>query len=582
MIGAVAEHHVAAAGVRLAAAELGDRSAPTVVLLHGWPDTKEMWEPVAERLARHLHVIAYDARGAGASSAPADTAGYDLERLVDDFAAVVDALVPGKAVHLVGHDWGSIAGWEMVTAPRLRGRILSFTSMSGPSLDHVGHWVRSRLLRPTPSRLAAVAGQARRSWYIAAFRMPILPELAWQRVVARRWPLFLRRIERVEVGEGFPAATVAADGAQGMGLYRRNMHRRLGLPRGDAVAHAPVQLVVAERDKHVSPRLFDDLDRWAPVLRRHAVDSGHWLPRTHPDEIAGWIEEFVVDVEAGRETMSPPAPRGRRGLRGRLVLVTGAGSGIGRATALAAAEAGARVIAVDLDAATAARTAELARLLGAEAWALTVDVSDAAAMERLDERVAAEHGVVDVLVNNAGIGVAGGFLETGVDEWRRVLDVNLWGVLHGCRLFARRMVARGEGGHIVNVASAAAYTPSRTLPAYSTSKAAVLMLSECLRAELAAHRIGVSAICPGFVSTNITRTTRFVGVSADDEQRMRERSTRLYRRRNFPPERVATAILRAVEWNEAVVPVTVEARAMRTLSRFTPGIVRRLARIDAR
>jgi NAD(P)-dependent dehydrogenase (short-subunit alcohol dehydrogenase family)/pimeloyl-ACP methyl ester carboxylesterase len=582
VIGAVEEHRVDAAGVRLAAVELGDRSAPTVVLLHGWPDTKEVWDPVAERLARHLHVIAYDMRGAGASSAPATTAGYDLDRLVDDFVAVVDALVPGKAVHLAGHDWGSISGWDMVTAPRLAGRILSFTSMSGPSLDHTGHWMRSRLRRPTPSRILAVAGQARRSWYIAAFRVPFLPDLAWRRVVARRWPVFLRRVEGVEVGDGFPAATVAADGAHGMGLYRRNMHRRLGRPRRDPVAQAPVQLVVARRDSYVSPRLFDDLDRWAPVLRRRSVDSGHWLPRTHPAEVAGWIEEFVGDVEAGRMSAADPATASRRGVRGRLVLVTGAGSGIGRATALAAAEAGARVIAVDVDTATAERTADLARMLGAEASALTVDVSDAAAMERLDERVAAEHGVVDVLVNNAGIGVAGGFLETGVEEWRRVLDVNLWGVLHGCRLFARRMVDRGEGGHIVNVASAAAYTPSRTLPAYSTSKAAVLMLSECLRAELAPNGIGVSAICPGFVSTNITRTTRFVGVSAADEERMRERSTRLYRRRNYPPERVAAAILRAVERDEAVVPVTVEARAMRALSRFTPGLVRRLARIDAR
>lgn len=162
-----------------------------------------------------------------------------------------------------------------------------------------------------------------------------------------------------------------------------------------------------------------------------------------------------------------------------------------------------------------------------------------------------------------------------------MLDVNLWGVLHGCRLIGRRMVERGQGGHIVNVASAAAFTPSRTLPAYSTSKAAVLMLSECLRAEMAPHRVGVTAVCPGFVATAITRTTRFVGRSAAEQERLRERSTRLYRRRNYPPERVAAAILRAVERDAAVVPVTVEARAMRLLSRAAPGVARALAKIDA-
>jgi len=391
----------------------------------------------------------------------------------------------------------------------------------------------------------------------------------------------LRRREGVQVTDGYPAPTLAADAAHGVGLYRRNMRRRLRRPRSDAVTRVPVQLVIARRDHFVSPRLFDDLDRWAPVLRRRSVDSGHWLPRTHPALLAGWIGEFVDEVEAGRATAAPSAGDPVRPFAGRLVLVTGAGSGIGRATALAFAEAGARVLAVDIDAAAAERTAELARLCGAPAWALTADVADAAAMEQLDRTVAADHGVVDVLVNNAGIGVAGGFLDTSVEEWRRVLDVNLWGVLHGCRLMGRRMVERGQGGHIVNVASAAAFSPSRTLPAYSTSKAAVLMLSECLRAELASQGVGVTAICPGFVATGITRTTRFVGRSADEQERLRERSTRLYRRRNYPPERVAAAILRAVTRDAAVVPVTVEARAMHLLSRAAPGVLRALAKLDA-
>ncbi|HEX3607762.1 MAG TPA: SDR family oxidoreductase [Candidatus Dormibacteraeota bacterium] len=571
MIGAVAERSVEALGVRLVVAELGDRSAPTVVLLHGYPDTKEVWEEVAARLASRFHVVAYDMRGAGGSTAPGDTAGYDLERLVDDFVAVIDQVVPGRAVHLVGHDWGSISGWDMVTAPRLRGRVLSFTSISGPSLDHSAHWFRARLRRPTPGALGAVLGQLGRSWYIAAFQLPVLPELTWRRVMARRWPGFLRRVDGVPAGAAVIAPTFATDAAQGVGLYRRNMLRRLNRPRGDALAHAPVQLVVARRDPFVSPRIFDDLDRWAPVLRRRTVDAGHWLPRAHPAQLAGWISEFVSDVEAGH-AVTP---------QGRLVLVTGAGSGIGRATALAFAQPGTRVLAVDVDLAAAERTAELVRLCGGRAWALGCDVSDQDAMERLDRQVFEEHGVVDVLVNNAGIGVAGSFLDTGVEEWRRVLDVNLWGVLHGCRLVGRRMVDRGSGGHIVNVASAAAFTPSKALPAYSTSKAAVLMMSECLRAELAPHGIGVSAICPGFVSTNITRSTRFVGRSAEEQERLRDRSTRLYRRRNYPPERVAAAIVRAVERDQAVVPVTVEARAMQLLGRLVPGVVRRLARLDA-
>ncbi len=294
-------------------------------------------------------------------------------------------------------------------------------------------------------------------------------------------------------------------------------------------------------------------------------------PRTRPDVLSDWIAEFVTAVEGGRPQV---AASGRYADRfgGRLVLVTGAGSGIGRATAFAFAEAGARVIAVDRDGEAAARTAELSRLVGArDAWAETADVSDEQAMEKLAAKVAAEYGVVDVLVNNAGIGLSGSFFDTTPEDWRKVLDVNLWGVIHGCRLFGRQMAERGQGGHIVNTASAAAFQPSRVLPAYSTSKAAVLMLSECLRAELAGQGIGVTAVCPGLVNTNITATARFAGADAEEEQRRRQRTTRLYGMRNYPPEKVADAILEAVVRNRAVVPVTPEARGARLASRFLPG-----------
>lgn len=300
MIAATEEHRVDAAGVRLAAVELGDRGAPTVVLLHGYPDTKEIWEAVAHRLAERLHVVAYDMRGAGASSAPAGgAAAYDMERLVDDLGAVLDAVVPGRSVHLAGHDWGSISGWEMVTSPRLAGRLRSFTSINGPSLDHAGHWMRDRLRHPGPRALAALAGQARRSWYVGAFQLPLLPELVWRRLLAPRWPRVLRRFEPASAAAVVPAPTLAADATHGLGLYRRNMRPRLRRPRPDAVAHIPVQLIVGRRDPFISPRLLDGVERWAPLLRRRTVDAGHWLPRTHPELIAGWIGEFVTEVEAG-------------------------------------------------------------------------------------------------------------------------------------------------------------------------------------------------------------------------------------------------------------------------------------------
>ncbi|WP_418958003.1 SDR family oxidoreductase [Streptomyces tritici] len=579
------ERWVRTGGIELCVAELGDESRPTVLLVHGYPDSKEVWTEVATRLADRFHVVLYDVRGHGRSTAPTPLrGGFTLEKLTDDFLAVADAVSPDRPVHLVGHDWGSVQSWEFVTVPRTEGRIASFTSMSGPCLDHFGHWIKQRMTRPTPRRVGQLLGQGAKSWYVYMLHTPVLPELAWRGPLGKRWPKILQRLEKVPAGD-YPTSSLPMDAARGAWLYRDNVRSRLLRPRPDAYAHAPVQLITPLGDAFLSERLYDDLGTWVPELTRRTLPAKHWVPRTRPDQLAAWIGDFVETHESPQAKAPRPAaksgadPAYAERFGGQLVLVTGAASGIGRATAFAFAEAGARVIAVDRDAEGAVRTADMARLIGApEAWGETVDVSDEQAMEKLAARVADEYGVVDVLVNNAGIGLSGSFFDTTTEDWKKVLDVNLWGVIHGCKVFGAQMAARGQGGHIVNTASAAAFQPSRALPAYSTSKAAVLMLSECLRAELAGQGIGVTAICPGIVNTGITATARFAGAGDEEQARLQKHASRLYGLRNYPPEKVADAILRAVLRNEAVVPVTPEAHGLRFMSRFTPRALRALAR----
>jgi NAD(P)-dependent dehydrogenase (short-subunit alcohol dehydrogenase family)/pimeloyl-ACP methyl ester carboxylesterase len=583
------ERRVRTGGIELCVAELGDAARPTVMLVHGYPDSKEVWSEVASRLAERFHVVLYDVRGHGRSTAPKPLrGGFTLEKLTDDFLAVADAVSPDRPVHLVGHDWGSVQCWEFATVERTKGRIASFTSMSGPSLDHFGHWIKRRISRPTPRRVGQLAGQGAKSWYVYLLHTPVLPELAWRGPLGTLWPRILQRVEKIPAGD-YPTGSLPRDAAHGAWLYRDNVRARLARPRTDAHAHVPVQLITPAGDAFLSERLYDDLGTWVPRLTRRTLDAKHWVPRTRPDQLALWISGFVDAQEAGggradgaAAALPEHGPYVER-FGDRLVLVTGAASGIGRATALAFAKAGARVVAVDRDAQGAVRTADAARSAGAAAaWAETVDVSDEQAMEKLAQKVTTEYGTVDVLVNNAGIGLSGPFLATTSDDWRKVLDVNLWGVIHGCRIFGGLMAERGQGGHIVNVASAAAYLPTRTLPAYSTSKAAVLMLSECLRAELAGRDIGVTAICPGIVNTNITATARFAGVDEMEEKRRQKKTARLYGLRNYPPEKVAEAILRAVVRNQAVVPVTPESRGARLLSRLAPGVLRAFARIEPR
>ncbi|MGH8919900.1 MAG: SDR family NAD(P)-dependent oxidoreductase, partial [Actinomycetes bacterium] len=241
---------------------------------------------------------------------------------------------------------------------------------------------------------------------------------------------------------------------------------------------------------------------------------------------------------------------------------------------------GAEVVLIDIDQQAAERTAVLARTRGPGAHAYRVDVSDGAAMENFATGLRAEHGIPDIVINNAGIGMAGPFLDTTVTDWQRIIDVNLWGVIHGCRVLGGLLVAGGAGGTLVNIASAAAYLPSRALSAYATTKAAVLALSQCLRGELARSGVGVVAVCPGFVHTNIVSTARFVGLDPAEERTARQRVTALYFRRSFTPERVAREILRAIERNAAIAPITPEAKVGLLASRLTPGLLRSLARVD--
>jgi NAD(P)-dependent dehydrogenase (short-subunit alcohol dehydrogenase family) len=237
---------------------------------------------------------------------------------------------------------------------------------------------------------------------------------------------------------------------------------------------------------------------------------------------------------------------------GALALVTGSGSGIGRETALALARAGARVLCTGRDPAAVEHTA---RTCGHGATGHRLDVTDRAAMAAL----AAEFDV-DILVNNAGVGMIGGFVDITAADWEWIRATNLDGVVNGCAAFAPGMLTRGRG-HIVNLSSGLAYLYPATAPAYVATKAAVLALSRSLRADFAAHGVGVSAICPGITDTPIVDSTRYLGGTAP--------STELFRH-GHPPATVAAAIVRAIERDRPVVPVGREAWLGWWLNRYLP------------
>ncbi|HJQ06136.1 MAG TPA: SDR family NAD(P)-dependent oxidoreductase [Nocardioides sp.] len=259
-------------------------------------------------------------------------------------------------------------------------------------------------------------------------------------------------------------------------------------------------------------------------------------------------------------------------LTGRAVVVTGAGSGIGRELALLCAVRGADLALCDVNEEGLAATAAEARSIGRTVVTQCVDVSDSTQVREFAAKTEAEYGAVDLVANNAGIGVLGGFLDTTEADWDRLLSINLMGVVHGCRAFLPAMIASGKRGHIVNIASAAGLLANPDLGAYSATKFAVVGLSEALRVELAPHGIGVTAVCPGLINTAIARNTELRGEGNDEARR--DKVAALYEKRGYTPERVARNILKAVARNKAVAPIALEAHLMYAASRFTPSLAR--------
>ncbi|MGK8521310.1 alpha/beta fold hydrolase [Nocardia asteroides] len=281
--------------VELAVYECGNPEGLPVLLIHGWPDTHLLWSRVAALLGGRHRVIAFDNRGVGGSSAPTAVEAYRLEELAADVRAVADAVAPGERLHVLGHDWGSVIGWEVAAAADAATVIASFTSVSGPNLDFLGAYLRGPL---TTARLRGTLAQAAASAYTVAFQIPRLPDPVL-RVLSGRWPRFLAFFDGLDPALVETAPTLRTDMINGLKLYRANIRTHLRHPRPRPI-EVPVQLIVATGDRAVRPVVNAEADRWVPRLTRVEIAARHWSPISHPAELARHTAAFIDRVDAGR------------------------------------------------------------------------------------------------------------------------------------------------------------------------------------------------------------------------------------------------------------------------------------------
>jgi NAD(P)-dependent dehydrogenase (short-subunit alcohol dehydrogenase family) len=262
-----------------------------------------------------------------------------------------------------------------------------------------------------------------------------------------------------------------------------------------------------------------------------------------------------------------------RNLQGRVAAITGAAGGIGRALVLELGRAGVDVALADINEPGMLAVAAELRKLGRRAICVPTDVTQRPALENLLERTLEELGACQLMLNNAGVFHASSLLESSPEQWKRVLDINVWGVIHGCQVFGAHFVRQGEG-HLVNTASTAGLFPMPGMSSYGMTKAAIVSYSQQLRWELAASGVGVTALCPGVVRTSIWKAP---GVGLEHASNMEEMMSRAP-----TPEGLARKVRRAIEHNHAMVRYGPDSYVLSWLRHLPSWLLDPLGRFIAR
>jgi pimeloyl-ACP methyl ester carboxylesterase len=270
----------------------GPEASKAILFIHGWPDSHDTWSHQMEYFSAKYRVGALDLPGVGESAAPPERSGYHIDNILPLISAAIKTL-GSKEVHLVAHDWGAIISWVFATRPEYAAQIASFTAISGPHPALARENLFAKLKSLNPSRMVEGFEQVAKSWYIYFFQVPMVADFMMRNFGRLIWP-------RLLIAGGVPEndpmlnATneeIGRNTANPINLYREMLQGKwTEVP--DPI-DTRIQVIIPNHDLAITPEIYRNVQDIAPHAELHYVDANHWVQRSHPDLVNGFIERYI-------------------------------------------------------------------------------------------------------------------------------------------------------------------------------------------------------------------------------------------------------------------------------------------------
>ncbi len=283
----------------LVQSDLPSKDAETILFLHGYPDTHISWEKQLQFFSKNYRVAAFDIRGAGKSSIPAEQRSYRMTELVRDTDRVIDELVgkEGK-VHLVGHDWGSLIFWSYISAPENQKRVLSFSAVACPHPMLFYKNIFGKILAFRPEAVFEGMQQFLKSYYIFFFQFPFIPEFVWENFTTDMWSLLMKNSGLPESDSMYK---LTPEEIKSCTVHTINLYREIfknGAPQLPRIPlQLPISVFIPEDDLAITPEVYDNVDTIARNLKINRIQANHWVHRERPDWFNQNLNSFLRSVK---------------------------------------------------------------------------------------------------------------------------------------------------------------------------------------------------------------------------------------------------------------------------------------------